>query len=274
MRLTDKVIVITGSTRGIGLAIAKACAHKGAKLVICSRNKMFVENTVQEFINLGVDVFGIVADVSIGNDLKKIIDQTIYKYKRIDVWINNAGISLGYRYIQDISADELSSIVDINIKGTLFASKLLIPYFIEQKGGILINMSGRGGGGEAAPYMAAYCATKAAVSSLTKSLAAENKKHPLSIHYVLPGMVETDFYKDMKISPSLKENMKSLPYILKAFGVSLDDVGKCVAKIASQKPGKRTGKLYSLLGRTKMIKGSFLMMWYGMTGKLRSTKNK
>lgn len=268
-RLTDKVIVITGSTRGIGLEIAEACGKNGAKLVISSRNETKINEVIASFREKGYAVTGIATDVSRKDDLEQLFNHAIATWGRIDVWINNAGISCGYRPLEQIPVHEIRTIIGTNLTGTLLACQLIIPYFRAQGKGILINMSGRGGRGDYAPFMVPYTATKAAVTTLTKSLALENAGYPISIHSVYPGMVETDFYQEIKTSPEGKAELKMLPYVLKAFGVPLATVGDFFVKLAAQEPGKVTGKSYSLLHGFRLFRGIALITWYRLTGKIR-----
>jgi NAD(P)-dependent dehydrogenase (short-subunit alcohol dehydrogenase family) len=270
-KLKDKVIVITGSTRGIGRAIAEVFAEEGAKIVICSRNESVVNEVCEIFTKQGFKVSGISVDVSDQSDLEKLLQHTIKTWDRVDVWINNAGLTGGFRPLEDMNPEEITAIVDVNLTGVLKACRLIIPYFIKQNGGILINLSGKGGRGEASPFLTTYAATKAAVTNLTKSLAKENKEYPLSIHSVVPGMVETDFYNNMKTSPKLDADVRNLPYVLKAFGVPIDVVGRFFVKIIEQVPGRVTGKSYSILRGRRLIRGIGLMMWYRLTRKIEST---
>jgi NAD(P)-dependent dehydrogenase (short-subunit alcohol dehydrogenase family) len=267
MKLTGKVIVITGSTRGIGREIAEACAAEGGSVVISSRNSEAVKDTCDYFTNKGYRVAGIAADVANDTDIKKLFDFTLAKFKTIDVWINNAGLSGGYRMIYDIPEPEISEIINVNVTGMLRACRIIIPYFLAHNKGIIINMSGRGGRGEGAAYMATYTASKAAVTSLTKSLAKEYKDKTISIHSVLPGMVKTDFYKDIKVSPNLKNEIEMMPVLLDAFGVPIEKVGRSVVDIAAQVPGKISGKQYSLMTGVQMMKAIFIMMRYRMSKK-------
>ncbi len=271
MRLKGKVIVVTGSTRGIGRAIAEECAKDGARVVICSRQESAVKQTHEAFEQQGFKVSGIAVDVSAQSDLERLLQHAIETWGRVDVWINNAGLSGGYRPLQEMSPEEITNIVHVNLTATLQACRLIIPYFIQNGGGVVINISGKGGRGDASPFMTTYAATKAAVTSLTKSLAQENKAHPISIHSVVPGMVETDFYQDVKTSRELEASTQSLPYVLKAFGVPLDVAGRLVAGIAAQEPGKVTGKNYSALSGLRLIRGIALLMWYRATGKIKAT---
>lgn len=269
MKLKDKVVVVTGSTRGIGRAIAEECAREGAKVVICSRKETSVEETCLSLKNQGFDVSGMTADVSVWGDLERLLAYVVETWGKVDVWINNAGLSGGMRPIDEWSENEITQIINVNYTGTLKACRLVIPYFIEHGGGILINMNGKGGRCEASPFLTAYASTKAAVASLTKSLAREYKEYPISIHSVTPGMVATDFYKDMKTSPKLADNTESIPYVLKAFGVSLTCVAHFFVQIAAQEPGKSTGRNYSLLSGRRLVRAILLMMYYRLTGKVK-----
>ena len=159
MKLKDKVIVITGSTRGIGRAIAEACAKEGAKIVICSRQESAVKETYETFKQQGFNVSGVIVDVSIQSDLEKLLQHAIETWGRVDVWTNNAGLSGGFRHLDEMSAGEITAIIDVNLTGTLQACRIIIPYFIQQGGGILINMSGKGGRGDASPFLTTYAAT-------------------------------------------------------------------------------------------------------------------
>ncbi len=269
MRLSGKAIVVTGSTRGIGRAIAEACAAEGARVVISSRRPAAVDEAVRALGQRGWQVTGLPADVSIPGDLERLLQHAIQTWGRVDVWVNNAGLSSGMRLLEDISAEEIANIVATNLTATMWACRLLIPYFLQQDGGILINMSGKGGRGDASPFLAVYAATKAAILSITRSLARENKDYPISIHAVLPGMVETDLYSDVRSSPRTAATVSGIPYVLKAVGVPIDVVGRLFVEIAAQEPGKETGRVYSLFKGGRLLRGIALLMWYRMTGRIR-----
>jgi len=269
MKLKDKVVVITGSTRGIGRAIARACAQQGARVVISSRKESAVKETCETFQKENFKVSGIKTDVAVNADLIKLFNHSVETWGQIDVWINNAGLSAGMRFFDELSPEEIEEIINVNITGTMQASRIIIPYFIKQEKGILINMGGMGSKGEKAPHLTAYALTKAAIASFTMNLAEEYKGHPISIHMLIPGMVETDFYHDIKTSPKLTKDLQNLPYALEAFSVPIEEVGKACADIAAQEPGKYTGKIYSLLRGTRLMRGIGLMIWYRLSGKMK-----
>jgi len=266
--LTDKVIVVTGSTRGIGRAIAEACVTRGAKVVVSSRSDDAVERIVRQLEAGRAAVAGLSADVSRPADLQRLFDLALERFGRIDGWVNNAGMSCGYRPLDELSAEEIREIVDVNVTGTMLGCRLLVPYFAEH-GGILVNLAGRGYRGDPTPYTAAYAATKAAVMSLTKSIAAENRRRPISIHAFVPGMVATDFYVDMQSSPKLESSRGNVQLALDAMGVSLEEAGEGCADILGQEPGRVTGKTYSMLKGARLARGIAKMMWWRATGRLR-----
>ena len=243
--LKDKVVVITGSSRGIGKAIAEACAQAGANVVVSSTNSASVSRCVEEMHREGLSAKGFTADVAREGDIKRLFENSLAEFGKIDVWVNNAGISGGYRTLQSMSAAEIKEVIEINLLGTFYACRLLIPYFISRGGGTIINMSGRGGHGNASPYQSLYGASKAGVTSLTRSLAAENKGKPISINCLFPGMVETDIYKDVQTCPETKPKMGIMPVLLKAFATPMERVQKVAVEMCAIRPGSISGKSYS-----------------------------
>ncbi len=269
MRLQDKVVVITGSTRGIGRSIALACASEGASVVVSSRSAEAVQRTVEEMKALGYAVSGITCDTTVPGALGELLKYAIGTFGKVDVWINNAGLSSGYRPLDEMNPGEISQIVATNVTALATGCSIIIPWMRAHGGGIIINMSGRGGKGESSPWTALYAATKAAVTSLTRSLAAENKGGNISIHAVIPGMVTTDFYKDITTSPRCSAELDNLPLVLDAFGVPLDTVEQGFVDIAAQQPGKVTGHLYNLLRGKRLVRGILKMTRARMTHKLK-----
>lgn len=269
-RLSGKGVVITGSTRGIGRAMAEACSAAGATVVVSSRTASAVEETVSALRSAGGTASGIVCDVASEADLRALFDHAVTAHGRIDVWVNNAGISLGMRQHVETSSDEIAAIVSINLTATMIASKMLVPYFVERGGGVLINVSGRGGRGEAAAYTAAYAATKAGVMAFTKSLAAEHASEPVSVVVFMPGMVDTDFYADdMPVSPGLEPLVGNIRVVLDAIGTPIAAVGPALVEAACTQPGTGTGRTHSASSPARMMLGGFKLMWARMTGRMK-----
>jgi NAD(P)-dependent dehydrogenase (short-subunit alcohol dehydrogenase family) len=268
--LDGKVVVITGSTRGIGRAMAGACAAQGAAVVVASRNAEAVFATVAELAATGTTVSGVPCDVSVDADLEALFAHAVATHGRIDVWVNNAGISLGMRRHIDTTPDEMRRIVDVNLLGTMVACGIVLPYFVERGAGVLINVSGRGGRGDSAAYTAAYAATKAGVMVFTKSLAAEHKGDPVSVIAFMPGMVDTDFYgAEMEVSPELADVASNIRVVLDAIGTPIEAVGPALVDAACTVPGQGSGRVHSASSGTRSMLGGFKLMWARMTGRMK-----
>lgn len=269
MSVADKVVVITGGTRGIGLAVAEECARQGGRIVVCGTNEPRLSEAVSRITAAGsAPAMGLVADVTDYAAVERLRDAAFASYGRIDVWFNNAGMSLGYRPVDEEPPEDLARIVTVNLTGHLYGCRAILPHFRE-RGGYLMNMAGRGYRGEATPHTAAYAATKTAIVSLTRSLAAENKSVPnLSVNAFVPGMVETDFYRDLSVSPRLERTKDNWRFAMDAFGVPLETVATEGARHLGEEPGRRTGKVISLLTPARTIRGVAKMAYYSMSGKM------
>ena len=256
-----KVVVVTGSTRGIGRAIAAAVAAAGNTVVVSSRTEGAVDRAVAALSTSGATASGRTCDVRREEDLDALLTHALESHGRVDVWINNAGISSGYRPLDELSAEEAREIVDTNLTGTVLGCRVAIAYFREhaERGGHVINMTGRGYRGEATPYTA----------SLTRSLAAENRTMPISVNAVVPGMVATDFYRDIKISPRLTATADNWRYALDAFGVPAEEVGALFVRLVELEPGSETGRIHSLMPPARTARGIFTLTRHRLAGRMR-----
>ncbi len=285
MNLSGKVVVVTGSTRGIGRAIAQALSEHGATVVESSRTPESVERTVAELAagggagggteadratpSGGAPISGFAANVAHWEEVDALKMHALNTHGRIDVWFNNAGVSNGYRPLDEESNRELHDLITINVLGTVYGAKAMIPYFREH-GGYLMNMCGRGWKGGPTPFTTAYAASKAAIASLTRSLAAENRDaRNVSINAFVPGMVDTDFYVDMQVSPRLASTAGNVRLALEAFGMPLAEVGERAAALIAETPGRTTGRVYAMLTPGRLLSGGAKMAWWGMTGKMK-----
>lgn len=268
--LEGKVVVVTGSTRGIGRAMAEACAERGATVVVSSRSEAAVSETVAALRHTGATVSGIVCDVASDDDLAALLAHAVSEHGHVDVWVNNAGISLGFRRHVDTSPEEIRRIVAVNLTATMVASRMLVTYFTRRGGGVLINVSGRGGRGDSASYTAAYAATKAGVMVFTRSLAEEHKKDPISVLVFMPGMVDTDFYgESMEVGPGLADLVGNIRVVLDTIGTPIELVGPCLAEAACIRPGSETGTVRRVRSGGRAMIGGMRLMWARMTGRLK-----
>lgn len=268
-QLDGKVIVITGSTRGIGRAIALACARAGAHVVVNGRTEGAVRAVLSDVRATGATASGVAGNVAEPDDVQRVFDHAIAEHGRVDVWFNNAGLSGGMRPLDELDTDEILEMVDVNLGGVMLGCRVVVPYMREH-GGIIVNLCGRGSRGEVAPFGAAYAATKAAIASLTRSIAEENKDATrLTICGLLPGMVPTDFYENLRISERCAELEGNMRVALDAFGAGLDEVGALAVRIAAQTPGTDTGKIHSIISRSRAMRGVAKLVAARMTGRMK-----
>jgi NAD(P)-dependent dehydrogenase (short-subunit alcohol dehydrogenase family) len=268
-RLAGKVVAVTGSTRGIGRAIALSCGREGATVVVNGRTDDAVAAVLSEMRRTGATASGVTGDVSSPDDVQHIFDHAIATHGRIDVWFNNAGLSGGFRPLDEFSPEEILEIADVNLGGVMLGCRVAIPY-LREHGGVIVNLCGRGSRNEVAAFGAAYAATKSAIASLTRSVAAENRDAKrLTVCGLLPGMVPTDFYRDMTISPKLADRADNVTVALDAFGASLEEVGAFAVRLAAQEPGTGSGTVHSVITRTRAMRGVLSLMRARMSGRMK-----
>ncbi|OWM72592.1 hypothetical protein CDL15_Pgr013060 [Punica granatum] len=192
-------VLITGSTKGIGHALAKEFLKAGDNVLICSRSAERMESAVQVLRDEFGEhrVWGTKCDVSKGQDVKNLVAFAQEKMKHIDIWINNAGSNAySYKPLAEASDDDLLEVVSTNTLGLMLCCREAINMMLKQpRGGHIFNMDGAGSDGRPTPRFAAYGATKRSVVHLTKSLQAELQMQDLKnvlVHNLSPGMVTTD----------------------------------------------------------------------------------
>ena len=194
--LKGKKTIITGASYGIGKSIAIGFADLGSEVGILSRSEDKLKNVVNEIKEKGHSAYYEKGDVSNYDEVKKAIDNLIKKMGKIDVLINNAGVSR-IKEFEKLKVHQIELLTDVNLKGVIFCSHIILPHFIKNNGGAIINTSSVGG---LFPYPTniIYGATKAGVNLFTQGLAAEmnayeNKKN-ITTHSIMPGPVDTPMY--------------------------------------------------------------------------------
>ncbi|XP_024987681.1 chlorophyll(ide) b reductase NOL, chloroplastic isoform X2 [Cynara cardunculus var. scolymus] len=192
-------VLITGSTKGIGYALAKEFLKAGDNVLICSRSAERVESALQTLrAELGVQhVWGTKCDVRDGNDVKNLVQYAQDNLQYVDIWINNAGSNAySYKPLAEASDEDLIEVVTTNTLGLMICCREAMKMMLNQpRGGHIFNIDGAGSDGRPTPRFAAYGATKRSVVHLTKSLQAELQMQEVSnvvVHNLSPGMVTTD----------------------------------------------------------------------------------
>lgn len=187
-----KTIVITGSTKGIGFGLAEEFLKRGHNVVISGRNQERLDNAVSALSTKYKNAAGCLCDVTKFEDNEKLFTFAKQKFNRVDIWINNAGISLPRHMLWEQPKENHDDIVAANLLGVIYGSQVAVKEMLAQGGGHLFNMEGHGSNGRIIPGMTVYGATKSALTYFTKSLAAEAKDTSVKVCLLSPGMVDTD----------------------------------------------------------------------------------
>ncbi|HEI1289436.1 TPA: SDR family oxidoreductase [Staphylococcus aureus] len=185
--LTDKIAVVTGAGSGIGEAIATLLHEEGAKVVLAGRNKDKLQNVANQLAQDSVKV--VPTDVTKKEEVDELIKMAQQTFGGLDIVINSAGQMLSSK-ITDYQVDEWDSMIDVNIKGTLYTAKAALPTMLEQSSGHLINIASISGF-EVTKSSTIYSATKAAIHTITQGLEKELAKTGVKVTSISPGMVDT-----------------------------------------------------------------------------------
>ncbi len=195
-----RVVVITGGTRGIGLGLAREFGARGCRVVICGRTSVAVDTTLLDLYASGVAAAGVAADVTDRVQVQALWDHAVSTYGRVDIWINNAGMSVPRRGLPQVPVEAVDAIVRTNLIGVINGSAVAQAGFDQQaqsgSGGWIWNMEGFGSNGQKQPGMTTYGATKRAVTYLTESLVKETKGTGTKVGFLSPGIVATDLLVD------------------------------------------------------------------------------
>lgn len=240
----SKVVVITGSTKGIGYGLAEEFLKRGCKVVISSRKKEDVQKVEAEFGSKyqKENVAGFVCDVSKYENNQSLFDFAKSKFGRVDIWINNAGLNAPRKMFWEQSVERMQEVVETNLLGVIYSSRVVINGMLKQGSGQLYNMEGLGSDGRIADGLAIYGSTKRALTYLTQSLALETKNTPVQVCLLSPGIVVTDLLvKDYEGAPEKFESAKRIFNIL---GDKVETVTPYLAeKILENKDGKKVAWL-------------------------------
>lgn len=188
MKLKDKVALITGSTRGIGKAFAIGFAKEGANIIVHGRNLEKAKTVAEEIKGLGVKSLAIGADVSLSQDVTRMVDEAIGQFGKIDILINNAGVNPFILEAEKIKEEGWNQVMDVNLKGVFLCSQAVGKKMIEQGGGKIINISSVVGFLGEQGFLP-YSVSKAGVMMLTRVLAYEWSKYHISVNAIAPGFI-------------------------------------------------------------------------------------
>lgn len=241
--LKGRCAIVTGSSRGIGKAIAKKLASEGVNIVLNYRSSdeeaIKVETELKEF---GVEVLRIKADISKFEEVEKLIKAAKEKFNKIDIMVNNAGVTIDNLLVR-MKEEDFDNVINVNLKGVFNCLKAITPVMLRQRGGAIINISSVVGlTGNAGQVN--YAASKAGVIGMTKSLAKELGSRGITVNAVAPGFIETDMTHDLN-EEYRKKIQQEIP--LKRFGTA-DDVADVVSFLAGDDAKYITGQVIHVDG--------------------------
>ncbi|HZM85914.1 MAG TPA: SDR family oxidoreductase [Blastocatellia bacterium] len=190
--IRDKTAVVTGATRGIGLAVSRALLARGARVFICSRNEADVERIVSDLNREHPDrVHGAACDVRSHDEVHSLFESVRHAFGSLDILVNNAGIG-SRSYIEQMSVQEWNATIETNISGVFYCCREAIPLIKANGGGDIINI-GSLAGKHASAGSAAYCASKFALVGFSEALMQEVRFDHIRVSHLMPGSVNTSF---------------------------------------------------------------------------------
>ncbi len=203
MKIKNKVVIVTGASKGIGKAIAELLSREGAHIVLAARNEKELKKISEKIPNSLV----VKTDMTSEKDIDKLIAETVKKFERVDILVNNAGQGI-YGAVENVKTDDYRKIFELNVVGPLIAMQKIIPIMRKQKGGMILNISSMVSKAYY-PYLGAYASTKYALNALSLTARAELEKENIIVGIMLPGMTDTDFGKNALKSDEVAKNMES-----------------------------------------------------------------
>jgi gluconate 5-dehydrogenase len=254
--LTSKIVLITGGSRGLGRACAEAVAAFGANVVIAARDQGKIDDTLGMLAKYKVKTLGISADMTKEEDIKRMVDETLKKFGRIDVLFNNAGTTRPQRPIHEEAIADFDIIINTNLKSPFLVLKYILPVMIKQNKGSIINTSSTAGLRAEMPEIApiAYCAAKAGLNIMTQIAAIEYAKYNIRVNCIAPGIHHSELNRgipESKTPPTpeqvaaMQERGKKIyeDIPMNRFGEA-DELGGLAVLLASDASSYITGQIF------------------------------
>ncbi len=256
--MKDKIVVITGSTRGYGYTIAEAMLKAGATVIVTGRSKEAIERTVNSLAGFG-SVSGEQLEVKNEAQVYDVVQRVVEKFGRIDVWVNNAGYSSSAGMVLDIDPQEALDMFLVNDLGTMYCTQAVMPHMLARKAGTLVNIYGNGSFLRPATPTGLYGTTKAWLTSFTRSLAKELTGSGVKVLGFSPGMLLTDMLTSPRIVGERgKELMKRYDFVLRFLAGEPENAAqKLVQAVSAQKKEFEEVRLFKpwtpMLGMLRVI---------------------
>ena len=271
-----KTIVITGSTRGIGLGLAREFLHRGHQVIVSGTSEQSVANALNQLKGLG-DMIGQPCRVEDYESVQNLWNKGFERFGKIDIWINNAGISTSKTILNELALDEIHNTVDTNLIGSIFCTKIAATEMLKQGFGQIYMFEGFGSNGQLQKGITVYGSTKRALRYFTAAAANEYKDTPILIGSISPGIVTTDL-----LIRASKDNSKSWERSKKILNILADRVETVTPWLVEQTlNNKKNGakiawltkrKVWSRFFSSLFVKRNIIDEWEARQDKERKTQ--
>jgi NAD(P)-dependent dehydrogenase (short-subunit alcohol dehydrogenase family) len=250
--LNGKVALVTGASSGMGKAIAEAMGIHGAKVVISGNDEVGCKITAEEFKKQGIPAEYIVCDVSVKEDIDRLVSETIKKKEKIDILVSCTGIAIPGSSL-DVTATDFEKTMAINLQSAVYLSKQIIPQMAERKDGVIIFLASIAGvrGNKS---IGLYGISKAGLIQLARNLAVEWGSENIRVNCISPGLIETPFSKGMMENEAVMERRLSLTPLLRVG--QPDEIAGVAVLLASKAGGFITGQNIIADGGTVISDGN------------------
>jgi NAD(P)-dependent dehydrogenase (short-subunit alcohol dehydrogenase family) len=220
-RLSGNVAVVTGASRGLGHAISRLYGREGARVVIASRSATAVADAVEALRREGIDAAGQACDVSVRDEVDQLRQLALDTYGRLDIWVNNAGLSGVFGPTVDVPPESFEAVVSTNVLGTYHGTVSALEVMLAQGSGHIVNLMGRGDKNPV-PFQTAYAASKTWIRAFTLAVAEENEDTGVHVHAFNPGLVQTDMLTGVDALAGTEAQLARLPLINTMWGLPPD----------------------------------------------------
>jgi glucose 1-dehydrogenase len=258
--LANRVAVITGGTRGLGLAIARAMAAEGAAVVVGSRSQQAVLDAVHALQAVGAEAAGMALDVADLAQVQALAALALTTYGQIDTWVNAAGIAGSYGPTLDADPQEYNRVIQTNIVGTYNGSRTALAIMQPRGCGKLINLLGMGYNSPT-PWQSAYGASKSWVRMFTLALASETRGSGVGVFAFQPGMVLTDLLTDIRVIEGSEQRLKVFPVVVRILAQPPEVPARKAAWIASSATDGKTGLIVKASTVGMQLSGALRELW-------------
>lgn len=249
-----KVAVVTGASRGLGLALARRFAAEGARVVLVARSREALEAEAARLTAEGHEALAVPCDVGELAEVEAVRERTLAAFGRLDVWVNDAGVSGPYGPTVSLAPDAFEAVVRTNVLGTYHGSIVALRHFLPRREGTLVNLLGRGDKKPVA-FQNAYASSKAWIRSFTLGLAKEHEGEGVGIHLAQPGLVDTDLLRKVDVVEGYEDQLDVFGTIVAMWAQAPErPAGRIVDAVARR--GGRAGHETRQMGALRMLAGS------------------